>query len=460
MTLHDYVRIARRNAVLIVAFAVIGVATGMLAALVTPPRYESSTDLYVSVRQGPNAAVADLAQGTSYARQVVTSYVAVMTSAIVLDPVIDELGLDTTAVDLAERIHTAAGTNTVVLTVTVTDSDPEQAARIANTVADSFSSVVAEELEGTSTGNDRAVDVETLQTARVPLEPTAPRMSFYTALGALVGLALGVLIAALRTVLDTRIRTIADVERVTHAPTLGGIAFDPDANRRPLIVAASPRDPRAEAFRALRTNVRFFSPGGATSVFVISSAGPREGKSTTTANLAIALAESGLRVAVVDGDLRLPKIAEYFDIEGGVGLTDVLVGRVAASDVVQRWGPNALFVLPAGATPPNPAELLGSLAMGRLVAELRTAFDVVLIDAPPLLLVTDAAVLASVTDGAILVAAADRTTRPRLADAVRTLETTGARVLGTVVTMLPTRGADKTAYGTYAYATTHPTTAR
>ena len=451
MDIHDYARILRRNLVLIISLALIGVSGGALVALTTPARYTASTQLYVSV--GTNGGTtSEMTQGTNFARQAVTTYVSVIPSAIVLDPVIEQLNLDESAEELAHRVSASAGLNTVVIDVTVNDPSPEQAARIANAIGESFTTVVAEQLEAPTGDRPSPVRIETLQPAQVPLSPSAPNMRLSLALGGLLGLAAGVGIAVLREVLDTRIRTVKDVEEITGAPTLGGIALDPQAKTRPLVVAAAARDPRAEAYRTLRTNVQFLALGGGPAAYVVTSAGPSEGKSTTSANLAIAFAETGARVALLDGDLRKPKVADYFGIEGGLGLADVLVGRVAASDVIQRWGRGTLFLLPAGTVPPNPAELLGSQAMAKLMRELKAAFDVIIVDAPPTLLVTDAAVVSRHTNGAIVVAAAGSTTKPRLASAVKNVEAVGSKVLGTVVTMVPTAGADKTAYGTYAYA--------
>ncbi|WP_298744261.1 polysaccharide biosynthesis tyrosine autokinase [uncultured Microbacterium sp.] len=453
MNVQDYLRILRRNLVLVIAATLIGASAGVMVGLLTPTRYEATTSLYVSVPSSAGASSAELAQGTTFARQAVATYEQVISTAVVLDPVIRNLGLDETTSDLASRVSASANINSVIISVTAHDPRPDQAARIANAVAESFTDAVATQLERPSAGESSPVRVELLDAAQVPLEPTAPNVRLSIALGALLGLAIGVAIAVLRTVLDTRVRTVADVEDATGAPTLGGIALDPDAKKHPLVVATSARDPRAETYRSLRTNLGFFTEEGITPAYVITSAGPGEGKSTTAANLAITFAEAGSRVVLVDGDLRRPRVADYFGIEGGVGLTDVLVGRAEVADVVQHWGRAALFLLPAGTIPPNPAELLGSPAMTELMAALKTAFDVIIVDAPPVLLVTDAAVISRATDGVLLVAAAAATTRPRLASAVQSITSVGSKVLGTVVTMLPTAGADKTAYGAYAYGT-------
>jgi succinoglycan biosynthesis transport protein ExoP len=267
----------------------------------------------------------------------------------------------------------------------------------------------------------------------------------------LIGLAVGIGLAVLRQVLDTRIRNERDVELVTDAAIIGGIVYDPKAATRPLIVQDDPRSPRAESFRTLRTNLQFLDVGQGGRSFIVTSSVQSEGKSTTTANLAIALADSGVRVLLVDADLRRPKVANYMGLEGSVGLTDVLIGHVALDDVVQEWGRGRLSVLPAGTVPPNPSELLGSAAMGRLITELRSKFDVVLFDTPPLLPVTDAAILSRFVGGVILVVAAGRANRHHVGGAIAALTNVGSSVSGIVLTMLPTKGPDAYGYGRYGY---------
>jgi capsular exopolysaccharide synthesis family protein len=254
----------------------------------------------------------------------------------------------------------------------------------------------------------------------------------------------------LRTVLDTRIRTPRDVEQVTDAPIIGAIAFDAKAKDRPLIVHADPLSPRSESFRALRTNLQFLDMDGRSS-FVVTSSLPGEGKSTTAVNLAVALADAGKKVALLDCDLRRPKVAAYCGIEGGVGLTDVLIGRARLGDVMLPWGGRTMYILPAGKVPPNPSELLGSKQMRTLLEVLERDFDVVLCDSPPLLPVTDAAILAKATSGALVTVAAGQTNRHHLEASTDALATVGAKVAGIVLTRVPTRGPDSYAYA-YGYS--------
>lgn len=455
MELRDYLRVLHRNWIIIVVLLVAGLGGGFLYAALQQPKYVADTQLYVSVRT-EGAATGDLVQGTTFARQMVTSYVDVVSTALVLEPVIDELGLDETVSSLSERVTATTPLNTVLINISVSDTDPEQAAELANAIAVSFREAVQATLELPATeGAVSPVQIAVTEPAVAPSAPTSPNTRMLTLIGGLLGVAAGFAIAMLRTVLDNRIHTLHDIEALTDRPVLGGIAHDPDAPKRPLIVHADPRSPRAESFRSLRTNLQFLNVGGGPRIFVISSAGPGEGKSTTTANLAIALAETGARVALIDGDLRLPRVAEYMGIEGGVGLTDVLIGRVDVADALQKWGTTDLYVLPSGRIPPNPSELLGSAAMDQVLTPLGEYFDYVLIDAPPLLLVTDAAVLGAKTRGVILAAASGKTKKQELSGAIRTLETAGVGLLGLVVTMLPTKGPDSYGYGTYTYGATH-----
>ena len=451
MELRDYLRILHRNWILILALMIFGGAGAYGYSLLQTPTYEANTQLYVSVRSD-STGVSELAQGTNFARQAVVSFVDVVDSALVLDRVIDDLNLDMTAQQLARSIDASSPTNSVIISIRVSDPNAERSADIANSVGTNFANVVVNQLEKPDGNAASLVKVETIEPALVPTAPAAPHTLINVVLGLVVGLALGLGFAILRSILDTRIHSLHDIEAATEAPVLGGIALDPDAKKRPLIVHADPRNPRAESFRSLRTNLQFIDVDGTSRSFVVSSAGPGEGKSTTTANLAIALAETGARVVLVDGDLRLPRVADYMGIEGGVGLTDVLIGRAELVDVLQQWGTGKLFVLPSGRTPPNPSELLGSQAMQRTLAALADAFDYVLVDAPPLLLVTDAAVISRFTSGVLMVAASGTTKKPQLTAAVEKLQAIGSRLFGVIVTMLPSKGPDSYGYGAYSYS--------
>jgi capsular exopolysaccharide synthesis family protein len=457
--LRDYIRILRSSWVLIVALTLVGVAAAAGYSLLQTPQYSSSAKVFVSTSNG--STVSELQQGNTFTQQRVKTYSDLVTTPIVLLPVINELQLDTTGEALAKQISASAPLDTTLIEITAVNSDPALAADLATAVSQSLTQVVSN-IESTeaaapaaegeaATTTPSPVRLTLVQHAAVPQSPMSPNVPLNIVLGALVGLALGVGAAVLKATLDTRIRNERDVELITETPIIGGIVYDPKAKERPLIVHADPQSPRAESFRTLRTNLQYLEPGRGDRAFVITSSIESEGKSTTTANLAIALADAGARVILVDADLRRPKVDSYMGIEGAVGLTDLLIGRAELQDVIQRWGRNQLYVLPAGRIPPNPSELLGSTQMFKVLEELKGAFDVVLFDAPPLLPVTDAAVLARSVGGAIVVVAAGRAHKQHLRGAIAALENVDAPVSGIVMTMLPTKGPDAYGYGRYGY---------
>ncbi|MDY7540923.1 polysaccharide biosynthesis tyrosine autokinase [Cryobacterium sp. 5B3] len=449
MELRDYIRILRKSWVMILLLALVAVAAASTYSILQTPKYSAVAKVFVSTQSAGTAA--DLVQGSSFTVQRVKTYSDLVSAPIVLLPVIGTLGLGIPADELAKKITASAPLDTSIIEITVLDTDPVRAANIANATSQSLTAVVQEIETPTAAGAVSPVKLTRAQDATVPSLPVSPNVPLNIALGALVGLALGVGLAVLRETLDTRIRNERDVESVTEAAILGGIVFDPKAQDRPLIVHVDPRSPRAESFRTLRTNLQFLDVGRTDRSFVITSSIESEGKSTTGANLAIALADSGATVLLVDADLRRPKLADYMGIDGTVGLTDLLVGRAEMKDIIQPWGKAKLFVLPAGHVPPNPSELLGSARMSYFVAEFNKAFDVVIFDAPPLLPVTDAAILAKSVGGAILVVASGRTQKGQLKGALAALDNVGATVSGLVLTMLPTKGPDAYGYGRYGY---------
>ncbi|WP_169079412.1 polysaccharide biosynthesis tyrosine autokinase [Microcella alkalica] len=442
MELADYLRILRKRWLVILVLTLVGIAASATATLLMTPQYRATTQVFVYVPS--SGTVGELAQGGSFAQNQVRSYAEAVSTPRVLDDVVASLGLDETADELGESVTAEAPLNTVNIEIAVVRESPTEAADIANATTSSFEAVIDDITSG-------QVSVSVLREASVPREPISPNTNLNLALGLLIGLAVGIGLAVLMEVLDTRIRGQRDVEALTQAPIIGGIAYDPNAVKRPLIVQDDPHSPRAEAFRTLRTNLQFLDIEPGARSFVITSSVPAEGKSTTSANLAIALADSGARVVIIDGDLRRPKLAEYMGLEGAVGLTDVLIQRASLGDVLQPWGRRGLSVLPAGSVPPNPSELLGSRAMQSLVHALEQEFDVVIIDMPPLLPVTDAALVSKMTKGALVVAAAGKTDRRELEGALAALENVGARVSGIIITMLPTKGPDAYGYGRYGY---------
>jgi succinoglycan biosynthesis transport protein ExoP len=445
--LRERLAVLRKRWVTVLTITLLALAVSIAVTLTATPEYRATTRLFFSVQSGES--VSDLAQGSSFTERQMSSYARVATSPLVLDPVIDQLDLDLTPEELARSLVATVPINTVILEISATSADPEEAVSIANLVgarvASTVGSLTPERPDGT-----QAVRATTLTPARVPQRPSSPEPLKNIVLGLLLGLGIGAGTAMVRNSLDTKIRSEADVGAVTDRPVLGEIAFDGDTSAHPLVMLDHPTSARAESVRRLRTNLQYVDMASGPRSIVVTSSVPNEGKTTTAANLALSLADAGNRVVLVDADFRKPSIAALIGIEGAVGLTAVLIGRAELREVVQPIGTTSLDVLAAGEIPPNPSELLGSQAMRSVLEALTAEYEIVLLDTAPLLPVTDAAVLAKVAGGTLVIADARRIRKPELAAALDTLSRVDAHVLGIVLNKVTAAGPGGYGYG-YGY---------
>ena len=226
----------------------------------------------------------------------------------------------------------------------------------------------------------------------------------------------------------------------------GTVSVRRGAGTSNLVMRTDPHGPQAESYRRIRANLEFADVDRPVRTVVVTSALAGEGKSTTSINLALALAERSDRVLLIDADLRRPSIGRHCGIEDAVGLTTVLLGGVTVADATQRWG-GVLDILPSGAVPPNPGQLLGSAAMADLMSELIASYTFIIVDSPPLLPATDALGLARMTDGSIVVARYKSTRREQLARAIVPLVAVQARVVGIVLDRVPASEHSSSYYG-------------
>jgi tyrosine-protein kinase Etk/Wzc len=318
--------------------------------------------------------------------------------------------------------------------------------------------------------------VDPVDPAVIPTIPVSPDVRKNLMLGALVGLALGIGIVLLRSYLDVRVRTPEDLKRFGFVPlsainqmtdelektTAGNrtngngngssAAYPHEANFDiHLVTHFNPLSPLAEAYRRLRTNVLYAQLDRPLKSFLVTSANPSEGKSTTIANLAIAFAQAEKKILLVDADMRRPTIHTQFGLSKNPGLTDIFVGTSTFDEVVNKNVVENLDVLCCGTTPPNPAELLGSKRMQDFIRQMSARYDLLLFDSPPLLAVTDAAVLSTGVDGAILVVSAGSTRAAAIQRATEFLTAVGGKVLGVVLNNFDVKKAYGGYYGSYRY---------
>lgn len=362
---------------------------------------------------------------------------------------VDKLGLDMDAAALQANVKASSKLDTVLINVSVLDASPVRARDIANTLSDEFVAMVRD-LETPEDGATPDARVVVEQRASIPEQPVVPKTTRNIGIGLVLGLAFGIGLAVARDLLDNTVKDRQILESITGAGTVGSVPLDKERKRQAAISFESDNSPIAEAFRKLRTNLQFLSVDNPPRVIVVTSSMPSEGKSTTAINLALALAEAEHNVVLVDGDMRRPSLHKYLDLVGQVGFSTVLSGSASLSEALQKTRFPGLSVLTSGAVPPNPSELLGSLSARKLLTELRTQFDYVIVDSTPLLAVTDAAILAAGADGVLIMARFGHTKRDHLAHAVGSLESVGAPLLGAVFTMTPARGGSSYSYS-YGY---------
>jgi capsular exopolysaccharide synthesis family protein len=281
----------------------------------------------------------------------------------------------------------------------------------------------------------KSSNVRIVEKADTPRAPISPNRTRNYQLALLIGLALGIGLTLLFENFDNTVRTPEDVKAM-GLPFLGmipAVAAAPGTTTTRPAALRYPEGPVAEAYRVVRTNLLFSSVAEGGRALIVTSSNPGEGKTTTTANLATSLAANGAKVLVVDGDLRRPTLHQHFAISKTPGLSDVIVGKRQISEAIVAVRGKALHVLPCGYIPPNPAELLGSNVMREIIRALKTRYDWVLIDTPPVLAMADTPVLCPFVDGIILVVASEGSTRPAIQRAVDQLAGVGGTVTGAVL---------------------------
>ncbi len=440
---HEYLLSLRKHWIVIVAVTVLGVVGAVLLNGILPVAYQAKSVVFVSASQGDTTT--ELVQGSTFTQNLVQSYAQLVSTPVVLQPVIDELGLKDSPSALAGSVSADAPLNTVLIDITVSDASASEAADIANSVADSLASV-AERLSPSTADNTPAITMSVVTPAHTPTSPSSPNTRLIYISGLLIGLLLGVAYAVLRDLFDTRIRGDRDVLRVTALPILGAISRD----RLPGVALLRDRQGRvADDFRRVRINLEFVGLDSALTSIVVTSATAAEGKTTTSINLALALAERDKRVLLIDADLRRPSVHRYTQIDGSLGLTSVLMGSVTLEEAVQPWGLGAIDVLPSGLIPPNPEQLLGSDAMIRTLAHAAESYDMIVLDSPPVLPVADTLSLSRLVDGVLVIARFGSTRRQSLSHTLESLASIQARVAGVVLNSVPTRSAKSGNY--YGY---------
>lgn len=438
LELRDYLRICwkRRWLILLAVAVAAGAASGLSNQ--RTPEYLATAKVFIGPRSAAQGNLSAALEELNFSREFVASYAELLRSRPLAEQVVGREGLQTPPKELVKRIKTRIIPETRIIEVSVRDTGATRAQRIANTLVETFVAQVQQEF-----GGGAGVRASVFEPALRPAAPVSPKPVRDGILGGVLGLMVGVGVAFLLEQLDTTLGSREDVERsLAPLPLLAAIPTVPGNGAvREAFIERQPKSPAAEAFRILRTNVRFLGVDRPLRTLLVTSPYAEDGKTTVAVNLAASMAAAGLRTLLLETDLRRPVLHDSFDLPQTPGLTDVLVGAAELAQVVRPTRVARLSVLPSGRLPANPSELLGSRRMVELLREAEGMADVLILDSPPGLPVADASVLAPHTDGVILVVRSGRTHRERARDTVAGFERLGARVLGAVLNDASTTGA-------------------
>jgi non-specific protein-tyrosine kinase len=484
--LRDYWRTVLDRRWIVVAAVVLALAGALFAALIQDPIYEAETQMLVEPRSAESVFSQDPMLNVQNLERAIQTEIQVLEGQRVRNRVQTDLGL----AEPPPEVSASAVGSTDVVSVRVRSGDPEVARQLADAYAVAYTSTrqelareqlltAGDELQATidqleaqiaaAPSDQRAALVaqqasfrqrvdqlkieaalatggaSIVKPADLPESPVEPRPARTAMLAGVIGLLLGLGAAFLLDALDDSIKSQDDLEAITNLPVLAVVPVEPPPDHRP-IALSEPHEQAVEIYRGLRTNVQFLGVDRLMRVIQVTSSLPGEGKTTTATNLAVVLSQAGHRVAIVDVDLRNPRVHEIFSIPQAPGVTEVLLGE-SVDAAIARVEPG-LRVVAAGTVPPNPNEMMSLPRMEKLVRDLAARYDYLILDTAPVLPVADALSLSRMVHGLLVVAQANRVSKSDLTETLSRLERVGAPVFGLVLNRATTAGG---AGGTYGY---------
>lgn len=447
MTISDVLRAIKKHWIVeIVLFcAVVGVVAGK--TFTTTPVYTASTEIlaqYSSALSNGDAATSN--QQYSNGTSPTSLYPNLVQSDEVLQATIDNLGLHTTPSALRSNVSAVSNDASSIIYIYATDSDPKQTVRIVDELVKQLKKQ-ADAMAGVSTNVSFAV-------IQAPVEPTSassPNVKANLAIGIVAGAIIAMLGAVIREMFDKGINDAADVQSIVRDPILASVPKTHTVSDGVPAVIAKPRGRAAEEIRRLTTNISFVTPKDLKqpNVIIVTSANPREGKTTVSVNMAASFAEKGKSVLLIDADVRHPSVAPALGMNSGVGLVSLLAGEVSAKEAIQPYWKSFLHVLPAEEQKTPSGIILGSDVMRQLIDQAAERYDYVIIDTAPMTVANDAAVFAEQGGVLLLVVGQGVAQKKALREVVKEFRMSKTAIRGVVLNMISVNNAGRSSYYYY-----------
>ena len=428
MELKNYFHIFKRYFFIILLFDILTTSITTVLVFTIPPIYQASTILMVNQANTDAINLNDIMTSERLAK----TYAEIITKRSILSDVISQLGLTVDYEELSKKVEVQLIRDTQLISLSVKDKNPNQAAQIADAIAQEFSQEVIA-LQGDRQNYNTIAIVEK---AAPPQKAHSPQKTLSISLSFILSLLTITSITFLIEYLDDTFKDEFDIKEFLKLPHLGTISYIKEHQRRHgnLATLSDFHNPCVEAFREIRTNIQFSQPEKGTKSFLITSASPGEGKSQITANLAVVMAQAGYKTILIDADLHRPSQHEIFQVENSLGLTDILTTKDMPQIPWQETKVSGLSLITSGSFLPNPSEWLGSTKMYDLIEKLKgEKFHTLIFDTPPIGFVTDAAILSSMVDGTILVIETGKTNRTEALKAIEAIQKVGGEIIGTIL---------------------------
>ncbi len=426
----------RKIWIILISTAGAAIIMFIIVSLATTPTYQSSIWLYVSSQSSVNDSSNISSGDLTTAENLAETCIVLIRGNVTLKQVIEEAGLDYTTGELKSMVKSATVSDTGIISVTVTSESAQEAFVIANAMAETVPAVIEDILIGST--------ARVLQTAELAEKPSSSDISSYTAGGAAIGFFGSIIVILILSLILNGMTAEEKIRRdFADKPVLAVIPDMDDKKKKKEfdLICGKMSFAAAEAHKLLRTNLSFcFTDDKDCRVIGVTSSNKGEGKSTTAVNIAYTLAQSGIRVCLMDCDLRLPVEDKILHVSRKPGIVNLLAGQAGVKDCMRRYSDSgtSFYVIPAGDIPPNPSELLSSDRMKKIIEALTESFDFIVLDLPPMDVVSDALAASGLMDGLVFVVREDYYDRRVFGRSMHMLDEAQIKLLGVTVTFSKT----------------------